>query len=68
MTQNNEICDHFLGKNQVFEIFAFDKIFFSKFKIFKIFLIQPPKFIPYTNLKHQKRKLQGGFIIVPLPY
>ena len=42
--------------------------FFSKFKIFKIFFIQPPKFIPYTNFKHQKWKLQGGFIIVPLPY
>ena len=46
----------------------FDKIFFSKFKLFKIFFIQPPKFIPYTNFKHQKWKLHGGFIIVPLPY
>ena len=70
MTQKNEICDHFLGKNKIFEIFAsiLTRFFFSKFKIFKIFFIQPPKFIPYTNFKHQKWKLQGGFIIVPLPY
>ena len=70
MTQKNEICGHFLGKNNFFEIFAstLTRFFFSKFKIFKIFFIQPPKFIPYTNFKHQKWKLQGGFIIVPLPY
>ena len=70
MTQKSEICDHFLGKNKIFEIFAsiLTRFFFSKFKIFKIFFIQPPKFIPYTNFKHQKWKLQGGFIIVPLPY
>ena len=44
------------------------RFFFSKFKIFKTFFIQPPKFIPYTNFKHQKWKLHGGFVIVPLPY
>ena len=70
MTQKNEICGHFLGKNKFFEIFAstLTRFFFSKFKIFKNFFIQPPKFIPYTNFKHQKWKLHGGFIIVPLPY
>ena len=46
----------------------FDKIFFFEIQNFQNFFIQPPKFIPYTNFKHQKWKLQGGFIIVPLPY
>ena len=42
--------------------------FFFEIQNFQTFFYTTPKFIPYTNFKHQKWKLHGGFIIVPLPY
>ena len=42
--------------------------FFFEIQNFQNFFYTTPKFIPYTNFKHQKWKLHVGFIIIPLPY
>ena len=43
MTQKSEICDHFLGKNKIFEIFAsiLTRFFFRNSKFSKVFYTTP---------------------------
>ena len=68
LLSKNAILHEFFCKNQISKIFAsilMKKKKKFKWKFFKNFILQPPKFLFHNGFKHQKWKLHEDLTPIP---